>query len=233
MSREIDNVLHAAKNAHVREEPFAWLYEINVPPAAGSSDKRVLRLTNYAEALPYGTDSTGAPLSFQPFPISHGVIRSSQSGDITAIQVTVGNATREIGELIDAHGGLVGEAVTVRLVNVESIKDPQAVIAWRTRIAEATLTTNGVGFELRPARLERAQIPGLRYTALRCRHSFGGARCGYIIPTTPGESVGTGFSTCRQRYEDCTERGLDEAARGLQNQHPSPRFGGFPGIPRR
>lgn len=233
MSREIDNVLHAAKNALVREDPFAWLYEINVPPASGSSDNRILRLTNYADGLEYGTDSLGAPLVFQAFPISHGVIRSSQSGSISAIQVTVGNATREVGELIDAHGGLVGEAVTVRLVNIESIDNPQAVIAWRTRIADATLTTTGVGFELRPARLERALVPGLRYAARRCRHDYGGARCGYIIPDSPGDTVGTGFSRCGHTYEDCTERGLDEAARSVENRHPLPRFGGFPGIPRR
>ena len=233
MSRQLTDGFHDAKNELVVEEPFVWLYEIDVPAATPGGSPRALRLTNYSEALEYGTDSLGDPLTFSPFPISHGVIRSSQSGDIVAIQVTVGNATREIGELIDAFGGLVGEAVKVRLINIESIADPQAILVWRTRIADASLTTEGIGFELRPARLERAKVPGLRYSAIRCRHEFGQPRCGYVILASPGETVGTGFSTCARTFSACEERGLDEAARSLQNRHPTPRFGGFPGIPRR
>lgn len=233
MSRSLTSTFHQAKNAQHREDPFAWLYEFHVPPAAGETDLRALRVTSYGTAIQFGTDSLGEPITFEPFPITNGVIRSSQSGDIVAIQVTVGNATREVGEVVDANNGLIDERVTVRIVNTESIANPQSVIAWRSRIADTTLTPKGVVFDLRPARLERAMIPGERYSSVRCRHEFGGARCGYLIPASPGESVGTGFSTCARTEEACTERGADETARGVLNRHPYPRWGAFPGIPRR
>lgn len=233
MTRNLPSSFHKATNELHREEPFAWLYEINVPAAPGETDLRAFRVTNYATAIEFGTDSAGAPITYSPFPVTSGVVRSTQSGDITAISITVGNATTEVGAIVDLYDGLIDERAVVRVVNIESVDDPQAVVAWRTRIADTTLTPQGVVFELRPTRLERAMIPGERYSAVRCRHEFGGPRCGYIIPDSPGESVGTGFSGCVRTEEACTERGLDEEARGLVNRHPYPRWGAFPGIPRR
>jgi hypothetical protein len=57
---------------------------------------------------------------------------------------------------------------------------------------------------------------------------FGSASCGYVIPDTPGESIGTGFSTCGRLLDNCRERGDDEVARGLERLHPK-RFDGLPG----
>lgn len=233
MSRQLSDSFHTTKNALHALEDMIWLYEINVPPAAGETDDRVVRITNHTEAFEYGTTSLGDPIVFDPFPVTNGEIRSAQSGDIVAIRVTVGNATREVGELVDEFRGLIDQRVVIRVIDPGDAANPQAVIPWRSRIADATLTLNAVAFELRPTRLERAQVPGQRYSAVGCRFAFGGARCGYVIPSSPGDTVGTGFSTCPRTESGCTDRGLDEESRGLTNQHPHPRWGGYKGIPRR
>ena len=58
---------------------------------------------------------------------------------------------------------------------------------------------------------------------------FGDAECGYVIPATPGNTIGTGFDFCPRHLEACRERGDDEAARGLARKHPK-RMNGFPSI---
>lgn len=233
MSRLLSDSFHTTKNALHGLEDLIWLYEVNVPPAAGETDNRVVRITNHSEDFEYGTTSLGDPIIFEAFPVTVGEVRSVQSGDIVAIQVTVGNATREIGELIDEHRGLIDERVSILIIDPSDVANPQAVIRISSRISDATLTADAVAFDLRPTRLERAMVPGQRYSAVGCRFAFGGARCGYVIPSSPGDTVGTGFSTCPRTESACTDRGLDEAARSLPNMHPHPRWGGFKGIPRR
>ncbi len=233
MTRNLDSSFHEGKNALTLPNGFVWLYEILIPPSDGYPVGRALRLTNYTRRLSFGSNSSGAALSWRPFPISNGAIRSTQSGDVVGIQVTVGNATGEISEVVDEFRGLIDQPVEVTIVKLTELDVPTAHVRWRARVADCLSKTEAVVFDLRPSRLERAMIPKQRYAARRCRHEFGGSRCGYLIPTSPGETVGTGFSTCGLTFEDCTERGLDEAARGVTNRHPFPRWGGWLGIPRR
>ncbi len=229
MSRQLDQTLAEHAQQLHDEHPFVWLYEIELPTTPPTR----YRLTNHGEAIDFDTDSDADPLTFSSFPISHGEIRATNEGDLTGIQVSVSNVTREVGRVIDDHDGLTGQPILVRVVSLANLGNPAAKIEWRGEIAKARTTQDVCVFELSALNIARAAFPRWRHSSSSCRFQFGSPRCGYLIIASPGETVGTGFSTCGRNFDDCTDRGLDEAARSLPNQHPFPRFGAKRGIPRR
>lgn len=209
------------------EYPWVWLYELEVP----TDPVTRIRLTNNPEPVLFGFDSDGAAVTYSPFPIVHSGIKKTAAGDIPIIGVSVANVTREIGRLIDTHGGLDGAPAVVRLVSLADLQNPKAQVEERAEVRGCKVGSRIVTLTLAAYSLYRAKVPPERYVSTVCRVRFGGPRCGYQIPASPGETIGTGFSTCARRRSDCEERGEDEVARGLPQAHPR-RWGAFPGMPR-
>lgn len=212
---------------------MAWLYEVEVP----TDPPTRVRLTSWTTRLYFGTygasaSTPGAPIPYYPASIKHSPIRESAAGDIPGLRVTVGNARRTASDLLETHRGLRGQPAKIMLVRIDSLDDTAAKVEWRFRVDRAGVKEDSVTLDLSRGHLNRMKDPPYRYLANGCRYpEFGGSRCGYIIPSSPGETVGTGFSTCPKSYAACVERGADEAARGVTVRHPL-RFGGKRGLPR-
>lgn len=224
----LTTLMQEHRNQLRQEWPWVWLYELEVP----TDPVTRVRLTNMPQPVTFGVDSAGAPITYAPFPIVHGGIKKTASGDIPTMGVSIANVTREIGLLFDRHDGLDGAPAVIRLVNMADLDNPKAQLEERAEVRGCSVKARIVTVTLSAYSLYRAKVPSQRYVSSVCRYAkFGDEQCGYRIPASPGETVGTGFSTCSRRRTDCEERGEDEAARGLPQVHPK-RWGAFPGMRR-
>ena len=218
-------VVAAAKNQLEQTQPFIWLVSVEVP----TDPPTRYRLTSYPEAIQRGQTSAGVPLTFSPFPLAFGDFRTSGKGDLPPLTLNVANVTLEVAGVLQEYGGLVGQPVTLRLVHIQGLEDPNAQAGWAGRITGCTVDDTVASFSIGAPNLQKAPYPRNRFIANHCQVRYGSAECGYIIPAAPGESIGTGFSTCPRTLSACGVRGLDELARGLTQLHPL-RFGAYPGI---
>lgn len=210
--------------------PFVWLLEIVVP----SSPPTVARLTNFDEVVSRGTGPTGIPLEYQPIALALGEMRTTNKADMSDVVINVTNVKKDLMSFLETYDGLVGQDIRLRLVNVLELTNPAAQIELAGRIATTTCTPAVVTFRMGSPNLTRALFPKNRYLAHHCIWRFGGPECGYVIPVSPTESIGGGFSTCGRTVDECEIRGADEEARGILNadgvaDHPR-RIGAFPGI---
>jgi lambda family phage minor tail protein L len=218
-------ILAAAKAQLEASQPLIWLVSVEVP----TSPPTRYRLTSYPEAVARGQSSTGAPLTYAPFPLAFGDFRQSSKGDLSPLTINVANVTAEMMVVLNEHAGLVGQEAVIRMVHVQALADPNAEVSWRGRISGCAVDDTIASFTLGAVNLQKLPFPANRYVANHCQVRYGGVECGYIIPASPGDTVGTGFSFCSRTLSACDERGLDELARGLVQLHPL-RFGAQPGI---
>ena len=227
MVRALDSLLTIQQMTLHDPEAWIWLYELEVP----SDPPTRYRLTNYKTAVLFGTNSSGTPLEYSRFPVRCGPIEQSGRGDLPGIRVTVGNVQREVGAMVELYDGLTDQPVVVRLVHKLALAVPSAQIRWDAKVQRVRVSDKAVTFDVASTDIQAARFPSKRYSATSCPVDFGLAECGYVVPNSPADSVGGGFSTCPKDLLSCTERGDDEEARGLTRQHPK-RWGGRRGIPR-
>ena len=210
--------------------PCIWLLEFEVP----SSPATRYRFTNFETVVSRGFGPGGVPLLYYPKQIAHGDLTQSAKGDLQNLTVNVSNVNLEMMEALELYDGLIGQPFTLRLVNSLALTDPNAEMRYDGRVANCKVNDQVATFTIGQANLQRKQFPSTRWIAHHCPWRFGTAECGYVIPDSPGESIGTGFSTCGRTLAACVERGEDEEARGILNSNGEPnhplRFGGAPGI---
>lgn len=210
--------------------PFRWLLEFEVP----TDPPTRFRFTNNETPISRGTGPGGVALTYYPKPIAHGDLTQDAKGDLQEVTINVSNITLELMTVLEAYDGLIGQPVILRLVNTLALSQAGAESRYDGRVASCRVTDSVAVFRVGQANLQRKQFPGNRWIAHHCPWRFGSAECGYVIPDTPGDTVGTGFSFCGRTLAQCTERGADEEARGILNSDGEPnhplRFGGAPGI---
>lgn len=207
---------------------FIWLLEIRVP----STPPTRLRLTNWSQQVPRGTDSGGNAIIWYPFPIAFGELREQKKGNLDEVTISVANCTRELMASIELYDGLADQPVVIRLVHSQALADPAAERRFDGKVSRCRVTADVASFVVSATNLTKRLFPRDRILAFDCIHKnrggFGGTGCGYRIPVGPTNEVGGGFSFCGGTLEDCEERGADEAARSLTVEHPL-RYGGCPG----
>lgn len=227
MAKQLSPGLDTARSQLEQEFPWIWLYEIEIP----TSPPTRYRFTNYTENVDFGTTSLGVPITYYAYKVVHGPIVQSSEGDLPSIQVAVSNVSRVVGATVELYNGLVGQPAVIRLVNSTDLLNSQSQIREDAEVIAVRVRNEDATFTLSAFNLYRMKFPTNRYVAQHCRHHYGGAECGYIIPAAPGGTVGTGFATCGQLFADCVLHGEDEVARSLAQEHPK-RFGGFMGMAR-
>lgn len=226
MARDLHGILQDHQQRMRDEHPWIWLYEFEVP----TDPPTRYRLTNYTATVPFGIDTaTGDPLLYLPYPIVHGEIEQTKTGDLPRIRVSIANAAREVSETLEAYDGMIGQSAVLRLVNAQALSSPQAQVRFDASILRARSTVDAVYLDLAAEGPLRAMLPRRRYMRRHCTLQFGSPECGYAIPTTAGNTIGTGFAYCGKMFSDCVTRGEDEVARGLARKHPL-GFGGFLGM---
>lgn len=217
-------VLESATKQLAAIAPYIWLVEVLVP-----QDPPVrIRITNFTEPVTRGSDNTGHPIVYYPFPVAQGDLLQQTHGDLTDITFNVANITLEIASLLDQYDGLTGQPVVIRLVNLDGISDTDAELRTDGKVVSCHVTDTIATFTVSATNLTKALFPKRRCLAT-CIWRFGAEECGYDIPVGAGNTVGTGFDFCNHELEDCETRGEDEEARGRTVKHPL-RFGGMPGM---
>lgn len=163
------------RNDVVQVEPYIRLYEIEVP---GTPPTRY-RLCAYPEVVEFGTNSSGAKLSYYPFPIEHTESRENLEGALPEVELRVSNVSREIVQVLRANRGLVGQPVRYMLVNAADLASNQPVRREDYEIvATPEISESLVVFRIGQDTVARQKFPANRITG-QCDHAYKGNRCGY------------------------------------------------------
>jgi len=227
MARDIADALKLAQGRLHEGSPWIWLYELEIPTTPPTR----YRLTNFTQKITFGTSSDGVDLVYYPAAVTHTIVRQTNEGDIPTLTVTVGNVDNVVGATVESYDGLRGQPARIMAVHADSLQDPNAKIEFRLKVARVGISQEAATFELRPIAVASLMFPAWRYLSRSCRFAFGDNLCGYVIPSTPGESIGSGFSTCDKTIEQCNIRGQDESDRNVTVLHPL-HYGGFQGLVR-
>lgn len=193
--------------------PYAWLYEIDIP----TTPRTKARLTPYPIALQFGRDSVGNPLTFSPFALAHSETQTDTAANLNNVTLSAQNVTQEWMALLEAHRGLIGEKVRIRLVRVDEMPDGVPIEDEVYELLGVSFAEANVTAQLGQYSLQTVTTPGRRITRSHCAHAYGGVPCGYNAAR-----VGA-LATCTKLRDGplgCVAHGLDEAAAGLPNRHP-------------
>lgn len=204
--------------------PYVRLVEVTLP------NYGCVRFANASTAVNFEFNVDGiTPHVWHPFHIAFDDFSETKRGDLPQMQIGVSNVTLELMSYIDAAEGLTDQAIRMLIVNTADLSQSDYRIQWEGEIALCVVDQATALFTLGRPRLNSASFPAERVTTQCGVVRYGDSTCGYVIPDAPGETVGTGFSTCGRLLDDCRRRGDDEVARGLVRLHPG-RFDGFPGV---
>jgi len=208
MTRPLSPAVIADKNALASANPFLTLVEIEVPTTPPTR----YRLVRNTENVTWnGRTYYATNLSLSP-------AEEDGRASLTEQQLTVQNATREVGAIVESYDGLTDQPVTVYRVNKADLASGQPATKDEFRIIELHASESTLVARLGRANLWRASFPGKRQMRNACPFAYRGIECGYL----------GGLSTC-----DKTLTGPDgcEAHEGDSPLHPA-RFGGFALMPR-
>lgn len=143
-----------------------------------------------------------------PFEIESFVMKSK--GELPTIQLKVSNVSRAIQAHLEATDGLIGNALTLRVVNNAYLAENYAELTETFEILNCVADVMWVTFTLGfPSPMSR-RFPLYRYIADHCRYvgHFKGAECKYA-----GSD-----SACDGTLDDC------------RTKSNSANYGGFPGL---
>jgi len=210
MSAPVTPAQAAIKNALALGRPYVWLFEFQVP----TTPPERIRLAAHDEDVSYGTNSVGAPLVYSPYDVRLDPIEQNTDGDLVNLRVTVSNVRRELMALVEAYNALIGQPAFMQLVHLDLLSDADPLVAIDGKVASASATAESIVFEVGLYYPSRGTFPTGRVSRDWCRFRYKGVRCGY-----------TGaLPSC--------DKSLD-GANGCEVHGNGPRFGGFPGAPRR
>jgi phage-related protein len=177
-----------------------WLILLDVAYDNGAGIIRIVRNTE---------DVVFQGNTYTAFPFDIDVDKQSAKGEIPSVQLRVNNATRAIQAYLEDYEGLVGETVTLYLVNMEYLTVSYAELTFSFEILNCSTNVQWVSFTLGlPNPLSR-RFPLYRYID-RCRYvsNFKGVECKYAGADP----------SCKGTLADC------------QSKSNSGNYGGFPGL---
>jgi len=211
------------KNRLNQPSPFLVLVQVRLP----TTPETLVRITPNPEPIQFGTDSAGAPLTWDPFPVGFGDIQTDSDGSTPEFTMTVGNLTREIMALLIAHDWLMGQDVVVRIVHQDLLADPTAEFRMDFVITGVAGDEQSLTFSLSTENVYQYMGPNELIIRDACSFTYKSRRCGFLETSDPGEAI---LGPCVKSFAACQARGARELAIGAPVQHPQ-RFGGAPGIP--
>tara|TARA_Y100000310_G_scaffold336739_1_gene422112 strand:- start:20565 stop:21254 length:690 start_codon:yes stop_codon:yes gene_type:complete len=215
----VDAFFMAEKNLLATGNQWIWLYEIEVPTEPITR----YRFVRTQEQVTFRSNV------YYPFPITHTVMRDTESGDLPSITLTVSNVSREVLGTLESYQGLIGQPVRILLTNMGALLTDNAIIEHDFRILTMTATEEACAAQLGDISMYESYFPRQRMMRQFCRHQYRTAPCGYAVD----EADANYLATCDKSLDGangCTIHGDSETAAGVAVVHPN-RFGGFPGIP--
>lgn len=215
----IDAFLMVEKNLLATGNEWVWLYEIEVPTDPPTRYRFV--------GTPQQVNFRGN--TYYPFPITHTVMKSTDSGSLPSITLTASNVSREIIATLESYQGLIGQPARIILANMGSLSSGQGAVEHDFRVMTMTATEEACAASLGDISLYETFFPGQRMMRHFCRHQYRGSACGYSVASGDANYL----ATCDKSLDGangCEVHGDSETLAGTAVIHPD-RFGGFPGIP--
>lgn len=189
--------LRQAKNMFGDDSPWLALFQLKMDDS----------LTFYLAAN--NEDVTFQGQVYTRFPLQVELPKSTNTGEIGTVSLTVANATRTLQPHLEQFSGGVGKPVTMIIVHADNLASDYAELTWEFTITGVKSTAEWITFTLGGPNPMRRRFPPEKYLAGYCRYAhFKGSECGYAGPAT----------SCGRSLDNC---------RTLSNSH---RFGGFPGL---
>ena len=162
--------------------------------------------------------------TFYPYAFKFQDLKESNEGDLPRVDIAFDNSTRVLMDMAYQCAGFEGASVRLILLHEETIDDVDEFVRWDFEVQSSKADGKLMTLQLSTQNFFQVKVPSDRFVANRCRHAFGGRRCGYVVNEVAA------FVACDKTRTACGARGDDESARGLPRLHPR-RFGGFLGIP--
>lgn len=150
-------------------------------------------------------------VTYLRFPITHEFVGENNQGSIDQVKVRLGNVSRLI-QLYLEQFDFRGKKVTIRMVWLDQLSDPDAFMDDIFYIDSYTADQNNVEFTLTGKfDVLGVDLPARRYSRNYCSWKFKSQECGYA-----GAEL-----TCNKTKQRCKQ---------LDNYQ---RFGAFPSVPAR
>ena len=223
MTRPISPNAEAAKRRLASDQPWYWLYQIEVPTTPPTRLRLVSSLDGASSGVTFGESSAGVAIAYSPFPITHSSPKEDTEASLGDMTIGIGNVSRTVQFYVDNYD-MVGQLVVVTCVlradlqaGVPTLEDRFEIIAVESNAKAVSLRVGRPNILREPFPLELAMRDA-------CRFQYRGARCGY---------VGAALPTCDKTLNGangCTVHGAQEVTEGLTQTHPA-RIGAFPGMP--
>lgn len=208
MAHDYSPAQHTAAGILEGELPFAWLFEVEIP----TDPITRARVAGFDTDVTFGTDSSGSDLTYYAASLSLSTIREAGDASIPRLGVGVSNISREWQALLEAHRGLVGQPARLTLVNVGAL-GAGAFLVYDSEVGDVSSDEESVQFELGAYKLQSQQLPDARAMRSFCRFRYKGTRCGYVGAIADCDKTLGGPNGCVVHVN-------------------SPRFGGFPAMPK-
>jgi lambda family phage minor tail protein L len=199
--------------------------ELVVPTTPSAT---VIRAVQNPWPIDFQFDSSGGPITWNPFPVQVGSVDENNRGNLTQVSVTVTNITRDVQAAIELYDGLIGMDARVMLAHVARIPTGIPTFEAKGSILASSATAESAVFEVGVFNLFQAHFPLKRMMRDFCHWKYDSPGCGY--DTTRGGAL----PTCSKKMEGangCREHGDDEVSAGLTRKHPQ-RIGLFKGLSR-
>lgn len=221
--RDLSDIITLHKNQLRAEAPFVWLYEVDT----NEDPLTTIRLTNYDKQVtaPHPLSLIGEEFTWYPAPIVHGGVEQSGEGDLPSITVTVGNASLEVGTIIERLAGMAGNQARIWLISSLDMSNLSTGIFLEGEINSCSVNATSATFQFASFNPFQRSFPPYLFSRRQCRWLYGDVNCG----AKPGEGS-VPLQCPGYTLSACEEVGDAEAASNLPRLHPQ-QFGGFPGIP--
>lgn len=194
------------------DDAWVWLWRIVVDITASATS--VIYLTNVAETITLDGDV------YQPYPMIQGAIQQTGKAEITTVELTLSNATRQISTFVETGNGLANMPVTLKLVKRDMLGSG-AALEFNLTVGTVILTQTTAVLSLETPNFFQRNTPRDTASRDRCRHRFKDKLCRYV----------GAVAVCDKSMPCCISIGDDERDNGLTRNHPQ-NFGAFPGLKR-
>jgi phage-related protein len=134
--------------------------------------------------------------TYLAFPFEFAPIKSQGKGEIPSMVFRVSNVTKAFQSYLEDYEGLIGEEVTLRIVNSGYLNENYTELTWVFTVLACVVDVNWISFTVGSPNPLRRRFPLYRYNADHCPWQFGSVECKY-------DGVDT---ICKRTLSDCQAR---------------------------
>lgn len=212
--RSLPTAYIAKMNKRISSDAWVWLLQIQVD---ADTDDGFFLTTNTEEV-------TFDSVVYDPYPVRVKGFGEDDLGSIKPVSIEIEDISLEIMPYVLSSGGLTGNVVSLKLVNLDAgLTD---AFELELQIARARYDSRTLTLEAIPGNLFPAEFPSARYLRDFCQWQFLSTECG-VDASVPGPG-----ETCTKRLQGtfgCEYWGDQEVLAAFPRNHPK-RYGGFPSL---